>query len=71
MLYRQSIDNSNISEDLGSEYVIDLLRKYQLPDEDMFRVFDYCHEKGIMPLCTPWDLSSIEKLDNYGMVGFK
>jgi len=70
-LYRQKSDNSNVNEDLGSEYVIDLLRKYQLHDDDMFRVFDYCHDKGIMPLCTPWDPSSIEKLHNYGLSGFK
>jgi len=70
-LYRQSSDTGNVNEDLGSEYIIDLLRKHQLSDDDMFRVFDYCHEKGIMPLCTPWDLPSIEKLHNYGMSGFK
>jgi len=71
-LYRQSSNkNSSVSEDLGSEYVIDLLRKYQLSNDDMLRIFDYCHEKGIMPLCTPWDVSSIKILNNYGMSGFK
>ena len=70
-LYRQTSDNVNVNEDLGSEYVIDLLRKNQLHNDDMFRVFDYCNDKGIMPLCTPWDPSSIEKLHNYGLSGFK
>jgi sialic acid synthase SpsE/sugar phosphate isomerase/epimerase len=71
-LYRRSSNkSSSVNEDLGSEYVIDLLRKYQLSNDDMLRIFDYCHEKGVMPLCTPWDVPSIEILNNYGMSGFK
>ncbi len=70
-LYRESLNRENLHEDLGSEYVIDLLRKFQLSNDSMFKVFDYCHKKGIMPLCTPWDLTSVERLNSYGMDGFK
>lgn len=58
-------------EDLGAEYTLDLLAKYQLNDEDMFRAFDYCRQKGIIPLCTPWDLVSLKKLEEYGMSAYK
>jgi sialic acid synthase SpsE/sugar phosphate isomerase/epimerase len=71
VLYRESLNKNNSNEDLGSEYVIDLLKKYQLSNDSMYRVFDYCHKKGIMPLCTPWDYKSVEKLENYGMDGYK
>lgn len=56
---------------LGEEYVLDLLRRFQLTDEELFEVFDYCKEIGIMPLCTPWDVSSLEKLEHYGMPAYK
>ena len=37
----------------------------------MFKCFDYCKEVGVTPLCTPFDLSSLEKLERYGMQGYK
>lgn len=70
-LYRQAGFLKNYSEDLGTEYVLDLLNRFQLSDDDIFRIFDYCQEKGILPLCTPYDLESLIKLDRYGMKAFK
>lgn len=58
-------------EDLGAEYTLDLLKKFQLSLKEMFEVFDYCKEKGIIPLCTPWDSASLEALENYGMPAYK
>lgn len=59
------------SEDLGAQYTIELLNKYQLMDEQLFEIFDYCKLKGIIPLCTPWDLKSLESLETYGMNAYK
>ncbi len=70
-LYRESLNKENLNEDLGSEYVMDLLKKFQLSNDSMFRIFDYSHKKGIMPLCTPFDYKSVERLNSYGMDGFK
>ena len=70
-LYRESLNKENLNEDLGSEYVMDLLNKYQLSNDSLFKIFDYSYKKGIMPLCTPFDCKSIEMLDGYGMEGFK
>lgn len=58
-------------EDLGAEYTLDLLNRFQLSIEDMFKVFDYCKLKGIIPLCTPWDLQSLYQLEKYGMCAYK
>ena len=66
-LYRKT-EKSN---DLGAEYTLDLLSKFQLSDEDLFKCFDYCKELGMMPLCTPWDIKSLSKLEKYGMQGYK
>lgn len=66
-MYRQG----NADEDLGAEYTLDLLARFQLPIEQMFEVFDYCKQKGIIPLCTPWDATSLSALEHYGMPAYK
>jgi len=70
-LYANKGNSSDSSEDLGSQYTLDLLSRYQLTNDELLRVFDYCHEKGITPLCTPWDLPSLDVLENYGMAAYK
>jgi sialic acid synthase SpsE/sugar phosphate isomerase/epimerase len=57
--------------DLGSQYIYDLLSKYQLSDDNLYRVFDYCHKKNITPMCTPFDLKSLSKLEQYGIEAYK
>ncbi|WP_213673245.1 N-acetylneuraminate synthase family protein, partial [Serratia marcescens] len=61
------VNDKDKSADLGAQYTLDLLRKFQLSNEELIEVFDYCKEKGLTPLCTPWDLKSLEVLENYGI----
>ena len=70
-LYVNSGDASSNSEDLGAQYTLDLLARFQLSNDQMFEVFDYCKANGILPLCTPWDLESLKLLDEYGVPAFK
>ncbi len=70
-LYSNCGNASDASEDLGSQYTLDLLSRFQLSRDDLFRVFDYCHAQGVTPLCTPWDMPSIQALEEYGMLGYK
>jgi sialic acid synthase SpsE/sugar phosphate isomerase/epimerase len=63
-----SFDNS---ADLGSQYTMDLLNKFQLSNEQLFDVFDYCKIKNLTPLCTPWDEESLNALEEYGMEFYK
>jgi N-acetylneuraminate synthase len=60
-----------VSEDLGSEYTLDLLSRFQLSVDEMFEAFDFTKECGMVPLCTPWDLVSLSRLNEYGLEGFK
>lgn len=69
-MYRQSSASSQ-GEDLGAEYTLDLLNRFQLSTEHMFDVFDYCKGRGIIPLCTPWDANSLDALERYGMPAYK
>jgi sialic acid synthase SpsE/sugar phosphate isomerase/epimerase len=58
-------------EDLGAEYTLDLLTRFQLSDDELFQIMDYARDQGVEPLCTPWDEASLEKLHNYGVEAFK
>ena len=52
-------------EDLGTEYVLDLLDRYQLTIEEHMQVSNYCLEKNIMYMCTPWDAKSLDILEGF------
>jgi len=69
-LYQLSGDSIG-SADLGAEYTLDLLSKFQLTNQQLFEVFDYCKSKSLPPLCTPWDINSLEALEEYGMDFYK
>ena len=70
-LYHNAGDPKDAREDLGSQYTLDLLSRFQLKLEEMFAAFDYCQERGIIPLCTPWDGESLFALEHYGMSAYK
>ncbi len=70
-LYKNRGKANDASADLGAQYTLDLLAKFQLPPDQMILVFDYCKSQGIMPLCTPFDLTSLDFLQRYGMPAFK
>ncbi|RUT00234.1 acetylneuraminic acid synthetase [Dulcicalothrix desertica PCC 7102] len=70
-LYRNAGNANDASEDLGSQYTLDLLSRFQLSSEQMLSVFDYCKQRDILPLCTPWDLESLALLEEYGMQAYK
>lgn len=59
------------SEDLGTEYVLDLLARFQLSDDDLFRCFDYTSKLGMMPLCTAWESASADRCKSYGLPALK
>lgn len=70
-LYRNAGDANDAKEDLGAQYTLDLLSRFQLTPEKMLQAFDYCRESGILPLCTPWDINTVKLLENYRMPAYK
>lgn len=58
-------------EDLGTEYVIDLLKKFELSLEEHKKVAKYCEEKKILYMCTAWDEKSVDILETYGVKAYK
>ena len=70
-LYKNKGVSDDVSADLGAQYTMDLLERFQLTNDELFEVFDYSKSRGITPLCTPWDLGSLSKLEDYGMPAYK
>jgi N-acetylneuraminate synthase len=58
-------------EDLGTEYVIDLLNRFELTKDEHIKLFEYAKKNDITYLCTPWDIDSVHFLDNMGVEAFK
>jgi len=69
-LYRQA-GASTAGEDLGAQYTLDLLRKFSLPAESLFEVFDHAKAHDVEIMCTPWDVPSVKALVDYGISGLK
>jgi sialic acid synthase SpsE/sugar phosphate isomerase/epimerase len=66
---KRSLEKSG--EDLGTEYIIDLLNKFELSIEQQRLLAKYCDEKGIMYMCTPWDKTSVDILESFNVPGYK
>ena len=58
-------------EDLGTEYVLDLLRQFELSVEQHKQLASYCLSKGILYLCTPWDKNSVDALEGMRIPAYK
>lgn len=69
-VYRKSsLEKSG--DDLGTEYVLDLLNRFELSLEEHRKLADYCAEIGVLYMCTPWDQRSIETLESFGVEAYK
>jgi len=69
-VYRQRTLRKD-GEDLGTEYVLDLLRRFELSVTDHKKLAEYCAQKGILYLCTPWDGRSVEVLETMNVPAYK
>ena len=58
-------------EDLGTEYVIDLLKRFELTLDEHKKVAEYCEQKGILYMCTAWDAKSVDVLETFGVTAYK
>ena len=58
-------------EDLGTEYVLDLLQRFELSREQHQALADHCARKNILYMCTPWDSRSADELERFGVLAYK
>jgi sialic acid synthase SpsE/sugar phosphate isomerase/epimerase len=69
-LYRRKADGSR-AEDLGVEYIQDLLDKVDLSVEQHRQLRAYCAEKKVTYICTPWDEPSVDVLASFDVAALK
>jgi sialic acid synthase SpsE/sugar phosphate isomerase/epimerase len=69
-VYRQRTLRKD-GEDLGTEYVLDLLRRFELSVHDHQLLAGHCAQRGILYLCTPWDARSVAVLEGFGVPAYK
>ena len=69
-VYRQRTLRKD-GEDLGTEYVLDLLRRFELTVDEHRQLADYCRAKGATYLCTPWDARSVDVLESFVVPAYK
>lgn len=69
-VYRQR-SLSKSGDDLGTEYVIDLLNRFELNVDQHRRLSEYCAQIGILYMCTPWDGKSVDVLEDFGVPAYK
>lgn len=69
-VYRQRTLRKD-GEDLGTEYVLDLLRRFELTEDEHKRLAAYCAQKNILYLCTPWDAHSVDVLEGIDVPAYK
>ena len=59
------------SSDLSTQYTLGLLKKFELTYKEFNDLHQYAEKKGLIFMCTPWDLVSVDKIDSLGVPGFK
>lgn len=69
-LYRHRADGSR-TEDLGVEYIQDLLIKMELSLDEHRQLRNYCQARGVIYLCTPWDAVSVDRLASFDVPALK
>ena len=69
-LYRKQTLSSE-GDDLGVEYILNLLERFDMSFELHKVVKDYVDSLGLDYLCTPWDIPSLEKLESMGVKQYK
>ncbi|WP_336963527.1 N-acetylneuraminate synthase family protein [Sphingobium aquiterrae] len=70
-LYRGGGRADDATQDLGAQYTLDLLSRFNLAPDILFDLFDHSRSRGMEPMCTPWDEVSLGLLEDYGMRAYK
>jgi len=67
---KELLDNPNLGEQ-SFQYMIPLLREFELPEKDFVFLKKYCDKKGITFLCTPFDKKSVNFLEKLKVPAYK
>lgn len=64
------LKDANVGEK-NLNYLLPILQRVELTNDDYYRLVDYCQEKEVTFLCSAFDASSADFLDSLGVPAFK
>jgi sialic acid synthase SpsE/sugar phosphate isomerase/epimerase len=64
------LTNANVGEK-NLNYLLPILQRVELSDEDYYRLVDYCEHKGVTFLCSAFDEDSADFVESLGVPAFK
>jgi N-acetylneuraminate synthase len=67
---KKLLEDVNLGEK-NMAYLLPILQQVELSDEDYYRLHDYCQEKGVTFMCSPFDADSADFLNKLGVPAFK
>ncbi|MES2087645.1 MAG: N-acetylneuraminate synthase family protein [Patescibacteria group bacterium] len=70
-LYTDNAWNNTKHEDIASQYVLSLIRESELSFDNFKELSRYAKSKGIIFLCTPFDVASVDALEKLGVPAYK
>src|SRR5262249_46992701 len=70
-LYQENILDQPRHGEQGLQYLIPMLKEFELSDGDFDHLHRYAESKGITFLCTPWDRPSVQFLERLGLPAYK
>ena len=70
-IYKKEILDNPTLDSQGTEILIDVLKEVEFDENDFKDIVDYCKEKNIIFLCTPWDIPSVNFLEQLNIPAYK
>ena len=70
-IYQQKILENPSLDSQGTEILIDVLNNVEFGEGDFQEIVNYCKEKKITFLCTPWDIPSVDFLEKLNVPAYK
>ena len=70
-LYRKQVLIDPNIESQGLEILIDVLKEVEFSEPEYYEIIQYCKDKQITFLCTPWDISSVDFLEKFSIPAYK
>ena len=70
-LYKNDLLNDPNLESQGFEILIGVLKEVEFGEDEYQQIIEYCKEKNITFLCTPWDAESVDFLEKFNVPAYK
>ena len=70
-LYREDVLTETLKYEQNFQYMIPVLNEVELTEENFFRLREYAVQRGLEFLCTPFDIPSVDFLEQLNLNAFK